>query len=63
MRIHMVGTILGIIFQHEDCRVIPIWAVRDRIYHTSKGQIIVGYIRRRPRMVGTCPSRVIVGEL
>ena len=62
MRIDVVCTVLCIVFEDKDRSVLPIRTMRNRVHHSSKSEIVIGYScggRGNPRLSG---RRVIVGQ-
>ena len=51
MGVNVVGTVLGVVFQHENRRIFPELAVTDRLDHAAHGEIVVGQVGRRRRGV------------
>ena len=42
MRIDVIGTVLCVVFQNEERRVVPIGAMRNGIHGASHRQVVVG---------------------
>ena len=54
MRIHVIGAILGVVFDDEDRGVIPVSTMRHGLHHPPDSKIVVshgraglGFARRR----------------
>jgi len=60
---YKVGTILRVVFNNEDCRVVPIGAMRHRLDHTSDRQVVVGDRGSRTRFSRGCPVGVVIGQI
>src|ERR1043166_5254871 len=43
MCIHVIGSVLGIVFQYENCCVIPVGTVRYSFNYTAYSQVIVSH--------------------
>ncbi len=59
----MVGAILGIVFDDEDRRVIPVRTVRDRFDHAADRQIVVRDRGRGAWLAGRRAVGVIVRQI
>ena len=56
MGVNVVRAVLGVVFQHENCRVLPELAVADRLDHSAQGQVVIGKIGRRRGGPGFVPE-------
>src|SRR5579862_121177 len=61
--VDMVGTVLGIIFENEDSRIVPIGAVRNGVDHSPQSQIVIGHRCGGARPVGTRAPGVIIWKI
>jgi hypothetical protein len=55
VRIHVVGAILRIVFDHKNCGIVPIRAMRNGVYDSPEREIIVGDGRLGRRLAGRVP--------
>src|SRR5579859_2317606 len=62
MCIDMIGAILRVILEHENCRVIPIGAMRYRIHHASDRQVVISNGGSRCRFANPGSASVIVRQ-
>src|SRR5271166_5079723 len=62
MRVHMIGAVLRVVFDHEDCGVLPDGALADRFHQLAYCVVVVGYLSQRALYIGTVSLRVIVHE-
>ena len=58
MPVDVVGTVLAVVLDHEDHRVLPVPAVRDLIDDVANGEVAVGDLRLRVRRT----AGVVTGE-
>jgi hypothetical protein len=58
----MIGTILGIVFQDEDSRVLPVGAVRYVVYHLADNKIVLRYHCPRGLRSGSCAYGMIARQ-
>ena len=63
MRVHVIGAVLSIVFDDEDRRVIPVRTVRDRLYHSPDGEVVVRHGSGGARLSGRGAVGVIVGQV
>src|SRR5580700_3578262 len=63
VRVHMVGTVLRVVFQNENCRVIPVGAVRNGVNHAAEREVVVGYGGCRARQIRSRASGVIIRQI
>ena len=59
----MVGAILGVVFDDEDRRVVPVRTVRDGFDHAADREIVVRDRGRRARLAGRRAVGVIVRQI
>ena len=60
--IHVVGTVLGIVFEDEESGVVPIRAVRDGVHDAAYGEIVVGEGSGRSGHVELAAGGMVIGE-
>src|ERR1700733_5017991 len=63
MSVNMIGSVLRVVLQNEDGRVVPIGAVRNGIDDAAYSQVIVRHRGLRRGLRGTRASGVIVGQI
>lgn len=63
MRIDVVGSVLRIIFQNEDRRIVPVRAMRDSLHDTPDREIVIGDRRSRRGLADARSAGVIVGQV
>ena len=63
MSIHVIGTVLCIIFNNQDRCVVPVRTVRDRLRDASQSEIVVGNVLIWSRLAGAGSSRVVVRQV
>ena len=62
MRVHVVGAVLGIVFEDEEGRVVPEGRVRDSIDGAADGQVVVGNGGLGRGSAGPRARGVVVGQ-
>ena len=62
MRVHVVGTVLRVVFEHHDRRVAPVRAARDGLHEAAERVVVVGDEELRRRVARGHACRVIVGQ-
>ena len=56
VRVDVVGAVLRVVLEHEDRRLRPEPAVRDRLHHAAEREVVLGDHRaRRARARAACP--------
>ena len=63
MCIDVISSVLGAVLDDENCRVIPIRAMRDRFNYSADGKIIVRDGSCRPRLARSRAVGVIVWQI
>src|SRR5262245_59060960 len=61
--VDVVGSILSIVFQDEDCSVVPVRAVGYCFHYTTYGQIIVSHRSCRARHTYSSSMGMIIGQV
>lgn len=61
--IHVVGAILGVIFNNEDDRIIPVGATRQSLDCTAQGKVVVGHEGSRARLSRYRPLCMIIRKV
>src|SRR3954468_15997411 len=62
VRIDVVRSILRIVFEHENCGILPIRAVRDGFDDAAEREVVVGNHRARSPGAWRGAARVIVTQ-
>src|SRR5580658_906245 len=63
MRIDMIGSVLGIVFHHEDGRIIPVRAMRYSFHHASDRKVVICNRGPRGRPAHSRSAGVVVGQV
>src|SRR5882762_3270597 len=59
----MVSSILGVVFQDENCGVVPVGAVRDRFDDAPESEVVAGHRRGRSGLPRARAAGVVVGQV
>src|SRR5512143_3187794 len=62
MRVHVIRTVLRIVFEHEDRRLLPVAALRDGFYQPAERDIVLGDHGAWRWILGPRTGRVISSE-
>src|SRR5580704_17064529 len=62
MRVDMVGPVLRIILDYEDCRLRPRLAVADRVNQLSEGHVTAGDTGGRRKCARPGAGRVVLAQ-
>src|SRR6185437_3263574 len=62
MSVHMIGTILSVVLDHENSRVLPELALADGLDNTAQGEIIISHLSARCRRTDLGSRGVIVRQ-
>ena len=47
MAVHVIDSVLGVVFGNKDHTIFPVRAMADRIDHAAEREVIVSYLSRR----------------
>ena len=60
--VHVISSVLGIVFQNENRSVLPVRAVRNCFDNTAHGEIVIGNGSDRTGKLAALPGSVVVRQ-
>src|SRR5438309_1895239 len=63
MRVNVIGAILSVVFEDENCGVVPVRTVRNCFDYAAEGKIVVGHGSSWPGLAGSGTASMIIRQI